>query len=360
MTTDPYADLVIPAPTEPLSAGPHLAARLTDGAAFILDETIDAVPLWGDPERILWAEGESVILTGTPGVGKTTLVQRLVLAMLRGGDVLGFPVSPRSRVLYLAMDRPRQIARSFRRMVTDADRHLLATGLVVWKGPPPADIARVPETLVTLGRAADADIIVIDSLKDAAIGLVDDTVGAAVNRAIQGTLAAGIDVCVLHHQTKRSGSGTGGRPRELADVYGSAWITAGAGSVILLHGDAGASQVELAHLKQPAEPVGPLTLEFDRHAGTIRLADTNVDPLDWLRHQRGPITAQHLAQTYVLPGDIAQPKHAQRARRDLDRLTREGLANKTPGTRGGNGGGTPDTYTATPHPADTDLLGDTP
>src|SRR5512132_4363398 len=75
-------------------------------------ETIPAV--WGDGERVLWPEGEGVMITGHQGVGKTTIGQQLVLHRigLRAGDFLGLPVIKSDRpILYLAMDRPRQAAR---------------------------------------------------------------------------------------------------------------------------------------------------------------------------------------------------------------------------------------------------------
>lgn len=319
--------------------------RFTPGASFILDAPERPECVWGDGDDVLWAQGESLLITGTPGVGKTTLAQQVVLALLglRPG-VLGYTVAHRGRVLYLAMDRPRQIARSFRRMVTDADRAALA-GLTVWEGPPAADVARETGVLLWLAQQAGAQVIVLDSLKDAALGLTSDEVGAAVNRAVQTCLANGVEVLMLHHQVKRSGSGNGGKPIDLADVYGSGWITAGAGSVVLLHGEAGASTVELRHLKPVLAPVGPLSVEHDHTTGTTSRTET-VDPLAWLRRQREPVTVHHLAQAY---GDLDRAT-VERARRDLQRLTRQGLAQQHEGSRGGPGGGTPSTWTPVTQP----------
>ena len=349
MTTNHQLDaqhLDEPPPDDDVDPAHGVRARLTTGASFILDATLDTPCLWGLGDQVLWAELESLMISGPPGVGKTTIAQQLVLAGLGIGapNLLGFPVTPRRRVLYLAMDRPRQIAKSFARMVTEKDRQTLTDRLAIWLGPPPADIAKNTGMLLFLAQAADADTIVVDSLKDAALGLTNDEVGAAVNRAIQTVLVAGIDVIVLHHQTKRSGSGDGGKPVALADVYGSAWITAGAGSVILIHGEPGDRTVELRHLKTPSEPVGPLRIEHDHYAGTSRLVDDQVDPLAWLQTQRSPVTAHHLAQLYADAGEQAKPKHIERARRDLTRLTRGGLALKIDGKNGGHSGGTPDTW----------------
>ena len=107
----------------------------------------------------------------------------------------------------------------------------------------------------------------IDSLKDVALGLSEDTPGAAVNQVLQLVVAADIEVVVLHHQRKASGDNK--KPRSLDDVFGSTWLTAGAGSVVLLWGRPGDPIVEVRHLKQPAEEVGPLSMIHDGQAGTV-------------------------------------------------------------------------------------------
>ncbi|MEK8228730.1 hypothetical protein NKG05_26100 [Oerskovia sp. M15] len=103
------------------------------------------------------------------------------------------------------------------------------------------------------------------------------------------------------------------------------------------------------HLKQPAEALGPVGVLFDRAAGTVTLAD-HLDPLEWLRRQRGPVTAQHLANA-MAAGEDVEAKHREKARRELQRLTRAGLANEREGVKGGTKGGTPTTWTAALSPS---------
>ena len=62
-------------------------------------------------------------------------------------------------------------------------------------------------------------------------------------------VASEIEVVVSHHQRKATGYNK--KPTTLADVYGSTWLTAGAGSVVLLWGEAGDPIVELTHLGSP-------------------------------------------------------------------------------------------------------------
>ncbi|MGY1836486.1 AAA family ATPase [Blastococcus sp. SYSU DS0510] len=298
--------------------------------------------MWGDGDQVLWARGEALMLVGPPGVGKTTIAGQLVRARLGFADnVLGWSVEAgHRRLLYLAMDRPQQIARGLHRLFCDTDRRRLDDRLVIWTGPPPADLAQHPTTLLELAQAADADTVVVDSLKDAAIGLTDDAVAAGYNRARQAVIAACIEVLELHHQVKRGANG--GKPDTLADVYGSAWFTAGAGSVLLLWGAAGDPIVDLRHLKQPADDVGPLRVIHDHAAGTSAIWG-GADLLALARHSPGGITARGAAQA-LFESDKPDRNQIEKARRRLDALARGGHLIEHEGHRGGADGGAATTW----------------
>lgn len=323
---DPWGD-------DPAARGAEPArSRLTPGGTFILDAPDHVPAIWGDGTAVVWAEGESLILAGPPGVGKTTVAGQVLRARLAGGEVLGLPVAPTgSRVLYLAMDRPRQIARALRRMLGDLPREVLDERLVVWQGPPLADIARHPETLLGLAQLAGADTVVVDSLKDAAVGLTDDETGAGYNRARQYCLAAGVEVLELHHVVKRGQNGA--TPTTLADVYGSAWITAGAGSVVLLWGEAGDPIVSWRHLKQPASEVGPWRIAHDHDAGhSVVYHAADLLTVARLKGEAG-LTAKEAA---VAIFEKSKPSSAEveKARRRLDRLVDSGELARQDGDRG--------------------------
>jgi hypothetical protein len=293
----------------------------TPGGTFILDTRADPAPIWGSGSDVLLADGESLVIAGGQGLGKTTLAQQIALGRCgfpEYAELLGFPIIPGARkTLYLAMDRPRQAARSFRRMVGSAWRAELDAKLVVWQGPPPADLAKYPGQLLDLCRRADADTIIVDSLKDAAIGLNDDEVGAGYNRARQHVTTAGVQIIELHHL--RKAQGTVKVAPGLDDLYGSTWLSAGAGSVLVLTGAAGDAIVNLRHVKQPADEVGPLRVFHNYETGRSTVFHA-VDLLDLAKRPLSAVDAARALFDVITP-DANQKKKAQRK---LDQLVKAG------------------------------------
>lgn len=293
--------------------------------SVILDEAGRPPAWWGYGDDILGACGESLIIAGPMGLGKSTIGQQLTLGrcgFAEYSELFGLPITPgRGRVLYLAMDRPRQIARSMRRMVGEAWRAELDDRLAVWTGPPPYDMAKFPGILKRLAQDAGADTVILDSLKDAAVGLTDDETGAGYNRARQTALEAGIELVELHHVRKLGGGLTRDKPT-VDDIYGSTWITAGAGSVLLLHGNPGDALVKLFHVKQPLAEVGPLTILHDHDSGRSTIAE-QVD-LAAIAKARGTLSALDAAGA-MFDTEKPTPAQRQKARRKLDTLTNKGL-----------------------------------
>ncbi|MER7815610.1 AAA family ATPase [Streptomyces sp. NPDC096153] len=311
-------------------------SRFVPGGDFILNRP-DTVPaIWGEGDQVLWAEGEALLIAGPPGVGKTTVAQQVLLAAIGiRPHALGMAVRPAKRVLYLASDRPQQAARSFSRMVTDEHHDLLNAHLTFWPGPPPTDFIKDPSTLVRLCQQAGADIVCLDSLKDMAGELSTEEGGQAINQAIQRTLVEGIEVIGLHHHRKQGGGKEAGKePLTPDELYGSVWITAGAGSIVSLWGAAGDPIVSFRHLKQPAAEVGPYRLKHDHPKGVTEIWH-EVDVLEILLHARGALTASQLAaQIYSPEKGKPSASEVEKARRRLDQLVEKGLAHKI-----SNGGG---------------------
>lgn len=323
---DERVSVVVDAPAE---------VRYIDGASFVLDQPPTIPAIWGEGTQVLWAEGEALMIAGGQGLGKTTLAGQLVRALLRVGDgrVLGLPVAYQGEpLLYLGMDRPSQIARSLGRQFAESDRKALG-GLVVRPGPPPGDLAAQPMLLAGMAEELGAKVVIVDSLKDAAIGLSDDQVGAAYNRSRQILLQSGVQLLELHHVVKR-GARPGDPITSVADIYGSTWLTNGAGSVVLLNGEPGDPIIGFRHVKQPAEEVGPYRLLHDQAAGTLTI-EHGVDFVALVRASGvDGLTAKAAA---VAVTEKPNPSRAdiEKARRRLDQLVTAGALTRITGERGG-------------------------
>lgn len=314
---------------------PEIPPRYVPGGSFVLDAPDTPPAVWGSGGDVLWAEGEALMIAAPQGCGKTTVGFQLVRARLGlQPEVLGFPVVPGTRrVLYLAMDRPSQARRAAARLFAKDDRAYLDERLIVWPGPPPYDLAKRTGILAALCERADADTVVLDSLKDAVVGLSDDEPGAAYNRARQIAIQAGVQVLELHH-TRKSGVG-GTEPNTLNDVYGSTWLTSGAGSVISLFGAAGDPIVSFRHLKQPMNEIGPYKLVHDHEAGVSEFV-TGPDLLELVRAGGAEGLLPRKAAMALF--ETLKPTDAQceKARRRLEKLRDRGLLTRVEAaTKGG-------------------------
>ncbi|BAL87189.1 hypothetical protein AMIS_19690 [Actinoplanes missouriensis 431] len=307
------------------------ADRTYTGGSWLLDVPDETPTIWGSGSEVLWARGESLMITGPQGVGKTTLASQVLKGCLSLQDeVLGYPIEGfEGRILYLAMDRPQQARRNLARLFAGMDEHreYLDEMLRVVEGPPPADFAQSPETLRQMCDHHGAAVVVIDSMKDAAIGLSKDEVGAGYNRARQIALTAGHQLVELHH-TVKSGP-DGGKPNNINGVYGSTWLTSGAGSVVMLWGEPGDPEVEFIHLKQPADVVGPFKVEHNNRTGvSTRVYEESKDLLALVRRCRSMGLSAKDAAIVLFDLDIAAKvatKDINKARRRLDKYVEDGL-----------------------------------
>jgi replicative DNA helicase len=149
--------------------------------------------------------------------------------------------------------------------------------------------------------------------------------------AVQHCLAAGVEICALHHQRKEQQGG--GKPKGLADVYGNTFLTAGMGSVILLWGDPGDPIVELKHLKQPSDEIGPWNIRHDHDRGyTFRYDTVSVEELLQRAGDNG-LTAK-TAASRLRQTETPSANEIEKARRQLVRLAQRGHAREEAGIRG--------------------------
>jgi len=286
--------------------------------AFIFDAPACVPALWGvDGEDVWWSPGEGLMVTGLTGVGKSTLAGLLLkgrMGYLPEG-VAGFPVKPgMKKTLYLALDRPKQIQRALRRQLGDLTRMQVAEKLAVIDVPLPT-FEKDPKLLLKLALAADADTIIVDSLKDVVSNLADEKAASSWNANVKYCLSADIEVVVLHHQRKSTNGEGSLKPKTIHDVYGSTLIPASLGSVLLLWRDARKEQVEMLQLKGPQGEGDKLELTLDNMKGTMSAALGEHDRLEFFSD---PATVKQYAAFIagVEEADVQQ-KDSLRASREI-------------------------------------------
>lgn len=306
------------------------------GKIFDLPDHIEA--LWGEDEEILWARGEPLMIYGPTGIGKTTLAGNLVLSLIgiRDTDLLHYPVTPLApdkTVLYVAADRPRQAMRSLKRMVNPQHRTILDQRLVIehnrqiWA--PQAD----HQLIWRACQQARAGVVLLDSTKDVADGpLKDEPAAKAFMDAIQVCIANDVDVLMLHHPRKGARDSTG-QEESIDGVYGSTWLTAGSGSVLLVDGEPGFGTITIQQLKAPATFVEKMNVVVTYDTGHLERAN-RVDLADMLQRFY-PEAAEVKLIAAFLTGkntDDLTRGEIQKARREANKLVEYGLAVKLDGT----------------------------
>ena len=334
---------------------PERREKEVSGGRFVFGESETASAIWGSDDEVLWSSGEGLMIVGSDGTGKSTIAQQLVLQRLglRTDGLLGYDVQadPQNRVLYMAMDRPEQIRRSLRRMVSEEDIDGLDENLIVHRGPPLFSVVNDPRALADLAEEYWATTVVIDSLKDlTAQSLNDDTVGQAVNRAYQEVIDIGAELLVLHHPRKANADNR--KPTKLDDAYGSRWLRSGLGSILMLWAaHAGSTDVELYHAKPVTEPVGPLLLQHDHQLGRTTASGLHLEsPTRAVINESllGALVAAGsngitLDQAVVaVGGKPSEDRDKAKGRRELKKLEGQSLARPVKGRSGGrNPGGEP-------------------
>jgi len=199
----------------------------------------------------------------------------------------------------------------------------LSQRFLVHHAPLPELVDTDPDLMSELAAEHGADMVVIDSLKDAAASMSDDVSGAAINAAVQALVRVA-DVMVLHHQRKGQ---DGRKPKGVDDIYGSRMISAGAGSAFVLwpkkpseDDPLAKEQIELIHVKQAAEKIGPLVLNRDDKLGrfwmdtTVSTESLNTGTLPRHTQEDGDLVPTGTRGGYIYTPRLCSTKKAGKVR----------------------------------------------
>jgi Bifunctional DNA primase/polymerase, N-terminal/AAA domain len=307
----------------------------------LLAEASAKIPtIWGPAESPLWSKGESLMLAGDVGVGKSTLAVELVVARLGMVDtVLGYPVEPDGgRVLYVAADRPKQILRGLPRTMGTGS---VGNRMVFRMGALPVGVdlgdPECTEWLLNEALSLGATTVVVDSIKDVLSNPADALPAGAYNKARQRLVSNGVELIEIHHNRKTDATGKGNRSSVDA-IFGSRWLTAGAGSILTLVKDKPAgdndgdntadesSIVLLRQVKEITEPIAKMRLTLDRPAGRLIPANEpeslTTGILSVLFIGGKPMNVAGICAELFPEGAV--PADVKRVQRTLSRLAEQG------------------------------------
>lgn len=253
-------------------------AAALDGDEFMFGEIAADVPIWGAGDDLLWVEGGGLMIPSDQGLGKSLTAQQIIAGRLGvgPGNLLDLPIArldPGKVVVYLALDRPRQIARSMARLFrTPAERAIAKARLRIWTKPIPIDILGDAYAFADWIQQEFGDNVgdlVIDSVKDLTpTNLSDGAVGQALDMAWKECRARGMSTLVLHHERKSGGDESrANRQPSLDHIYGSVWLTSGMDSILHISGKQGENLVRYTHLKAIINMLDPIDAVHDQENG---------------------------------------------------------------------------------------------
>lgn len=193
-------------------------------------------PIFGDEKTgiAIWNRGEPAIVYGDDGSYKTTLTHNFIGPMLGFGqagrtpEVAGLPVHPipeADKILYLALSRQAQLARSLRRFSDDwtpAEMDEADKRFLVWQEEVPVDGGADPDAFVGFVEAFDAEYVIIDNIWNAFGNTGNARNADAAGQAMNRLANIGVNVLATHHDRKPQGN-EGKRPPETWENIHGGW-----------------------------------------------------------------------------------------------------------------------------------------
>lgn len=191
----------------------------------------------------LFQRGGQFLLSGAPGLGKTQLSLQASYSFLLGGKLFGREITPVNKVGIFSMEMGHTDLKQFLNMqlpyYSEEERERLNEGLVIF--PLGESIFLDKEDSAKKFEEAvmeqELDGIFIDSLGSCVSGsLSDDTaMRAFMSWSDSFRNRTGKFIWYIHHNRKATGDNK--KPKKLADIFGSQYITGRSSSVVTLYGD---------------------------------------------------------------------------------------------------------------------------
>lgn len=234
----------------------------------------------------------SMIMTGLPGVGKTQLSLRFLMALALGQDYLGFKITRPHKLIFFSLEMGLADLKYFldimKEDLTEAEQHLLQENLkfIPYGEALYLDKEPIQKKVEELIKEHNPDGVIYDSMGSTT---ADELSSETVVKAITDWDARirkhnNVFSWFIHHQRKAQAQNK--KPKSLSDLYGNQYIAARATSVYCLWSEGGALEFlclkkRLARMDEPIGIERTSSLNFIRGLQDMQGFETfDIPPSD--------------------------------------------------------------------------------
>lgn len=179
-------------------------------------------------------EKAMLIISGSPGIGKTQLALNLSMSLAAGVDFLGFKTT-QAKVGFLSLEMNKFSLKEFNGMIRNGySDHDIDSNLILHPVGEniPLDMPEAFQAVCGLLDKNEYDVLIIDSLSAAVSSDLNDNTKV---REVMGNMKRLINyyscsVVFLHHNRKATSDNK--KPSSMDDLYGSTFIAAAADTII--------------------------------------------------------------------------------------------------------------------------------
>lgn len=255
-----------------------------------VDDTLQVMyldDLMADQQEMVWAipgllqQTGLAVLSGQPGCGKTTLSLQLAMHMACGKDFLGWEFDKPVKVLFVSMEMPQQDIQFFMSQMLDvfdeAEQDLLRKnfGVIPIGYGVPIDteegIAKI-EQVISYHKPYG---VFMDSLGVAVANLKDEVIRTSFDSLARLREQYHCFFWLIHHNRKAQIENK--KPYELADLFGSQYIGAGASTALIMYQHGSKTFVKSVKVRM-GKPFD--TFQIDRIKDTLNFKITMMKALE--------------------------------------------------------------------------------